>query len=247
LAWTDVFDNFGVKVVTNTDKNKAAYVIDAEQLKAINAAGLLPSANRPADPFRITIIGEARDSIVASYYHAERRSDPGRIPEPRIGRDFISTWLEPGDQVLIGNIGSQLFAARVNTDLAEAVFVSGVMRRTDPKVIRQKAKAVNGRPKAIPVTRYEFYRSPFVVQAVKNRSNGFCEMIGCVVPLFKKDDGLPYLEVHHITPLAEGGEDSLLNTAALCPKCHRELHHGADRLVKREALRAIISRKELVL
>lgn len=73
------------------------------------------------------------------------------------------------------------------------------------------------------------------------RADGKCEMPACTVHLFTRDDDVPYLEVHHITPLSEGGEDSLLNAAALCPKCHRELHHGKKRMDLRAVLASRIA------
>ncbi|HDR7378766.1 TPA: HNH endonuclease [Bacillus toyonensis] len=39
-------------------------------------------------------------------------------------------------------------------------------------------------------------------------------------------DGTPYLEVHHVVPLATGGEDSVENAVALCQNCHRKAHYG---------------------
>lgn len=53
----------------------------------------------------------------------------------------------------------------------------------------------------------------------------------------------PFLEVHHVVPLADGGVDELGNAAALCPMCHRELHFGRDRLKKRGKLAATIAAK----
>jgi len=43
---------------------------------------------------------------------------------------------------------------------------------------------------------------------------------------FKKTDGDPYLEVHHIKQLAKGGPDTAMNAVALCPNCHKEAHYG---------------------
>ncbi|WP_163591073.1 HNH endonuclease, partial [Klebsiella variicola] len=39
-------------------------------------------------------------------------------------------------------------------------------------------------------------------------------------------DGTPFLEVHHIEWLSNGGEDSVENAIALCPNCHRQAHFG---------------------
>jgi 5-methylcytosine-specific restriction protein A len=32
------------------------------------------------------------------------------------------------------------------------------------------------------------------------------------------------LECHHVVWLAEGGDDHIENTVALCPNCHRRMH-----------------------
>lgn len=42
-------------------------------------------------------------------------------------------------------------------------------------------------------------------------------------------DGLPYLEVHHVMPLACHGSDTPSNAVALCPNCHRRCHYAIDR------------------
>ena len=44
-----------------------------------------------------------------------------------------------------------------------------------------------------------------------------------IVKMFKKK-GVPYLETHHIIWLSKGEEDSVHNTVALCPNCHRKMH-----------------------
>ncbi|CAN0604767.1 unnamed protein product, partial [Ectocarpus sp. 12 AP-2014] len=45
----------------------------------------------------------------------------------------------------------------------------------------------------------------------------------------RRENGEPFLEVHHIIPLAESGHDAVENTMALCPNCHREAHFGNER------------------
>ena len=42
-------------------------------------------------------------------------------------------------------------------------------------------------------------------------------------------NGSPYLEVHHVIPLAEGGADAIWNAVAICANCHARCHHGRDR------------------
>lgn len=55
-----------------------------------------------------------------------------------------------------------------------------------------------------------------------SRANGNCQLCGIPAP-FNDSNGQPYLEVHHVVPLHNGGDDSLLNLVALCPNCHRKI------------------------
>lgn len=65
-----------------------------------------------------------------------------------------------------------------------------------------------------------------VVVEVLSRANGFCEDSGKEAPFKRRSDGSPYFEVHRVIPLSEGGFDTIDNTKALCPNCHREKHFG---------------------
>ena len=38
------------------------------------------------------------------------------------------------------------------------------------------------------------------------------------------ENGKPFLESHHIVWLSKGGEDTVENSTALCPNCHRKMH-----------------------
>ncbi|MEN6336977.1 MAG: HNH endonuclease signature motif containing protein [Phycisphaerales bacterium] len=60
------------------------------------------------------------------------------------------------------------------------------------------------------------------------RANGVCEACGCRAPFIRISDGTPYLEIHHILPLADGGDDTIENATALCPNCHRRAHYAGD-------------------
>ena len=59
------------------------------------------------------------------------------------------------------------------------------------------------------------------------RSLGICESCDTPAP-FTTRNGLPYLEVHHIIPLSEGGPDHPQNVAAVCPNCHRRTEKSQD-------------------
>ena len=86
-----------------------------------------------------------------------------------------------------------------------------------------------------------FVRDPNVIAWVLHMTDGTCEVCGCDAP-FVRPDGEPYLEVHHVLPLAAGGPDTVDNAVACCPNCHRQLHHAADKGEKRTELIARIER-----
>jgi len=71
-----------------------------------------------------------------------------------------------------------------------------------------------------------FNRNPYVVAEVLCRAKGFCEYCKQAAPFLRDADNSPYLEVHHIIPLSEGGDDTVENSIALCPNCHRMAHYG---------------------
>ena len=91
---------------------------------------------------------------------------------------------------------------------------------------RQKATG-NEKPRSKIVQSKEYERDPAVKAEVLDRAKGLCEY--CYKRPFLTYDREPYLEVHHIIPLSEGGPDTVKNTIALCPECHRAAHHAVDR------------------
>jgi Predicted restriction endonuclease len=103
----------------------------------------------------------------------------------------------------------------------------------DTRVKRLLRKPLAGTPKgqSAPLqstkTTVSYARDPLVKAWVLQKSEGKCE--GCFSPApFQNKDGGPYLEVHHIIKLAEGGPDTIENAVALCPNCHRRCHFGND-------------------
>jgi len=69
-------------------------------------------------------------------------------------------------------------------------------------------------------------RSTAIKLYAKKRANGICEGCNETAP-FETKSG-PYLEVHHLTRLADGGADLPQNVIALCPTCHRKAHYSLD-------------------
>lgn len=85
-----------------------------------------------------------------------------------------------------------------------------------------------------------YVRDPEVIAWVLLRAGGHCEACRGAAP-FLRSDGSPFLEVHHLRPLSEGGPDVVTNVVAVCPNCHRRLHHSSDRI----AYRRLVLKREI--
>jgi hypothetical protein len=243
--WQSAFENVAVKTVTFTDKDKGAYVPTLQQRAVLSAAGVEPGEGGDnATLITIEVFGDPEwDDLETSYYGAMRHG-AGRRPEIRMGRDFIH-WAEIGDDVALGNIGNQVYAWKVGSAQATITDVATKIAATaDEEDVLERARKAKGKPAKQARTVSDFKRNVAVVAGALARAEGSCEMPNCRVTLFHKDGGGPFLEVHHIVPLGEDGDDTLINAAALCPMCHRELHYGAQRFAKRKVLQAAIKAKE---
>lgn len=69
----------------------------------------------------------------------------------------------------------------------------------------------------------QYQRSEAVSEYAKRRANGHCDLCGQPAP-FTDRNGKPFLESHHIVWLSRDGDDSITDTVALCPNCHRKMH-----------------------
>jgi 5-methylcytosine-specific restriction endonuclease McrA len=91
---------------------------------------------------------------------------------------------------------------------------------------KERLSKASKKPEHEVVTAIVYRRNQDVVAEVLLRANGKCEDCGKDAPFKRRKNGEPYLEVHHIVPLSEDGDDTVDNAMALCPNCHREAHYG---------------------
>ena len=153
----------------------------------------------------------------------------------------------------VGGLGSSCFKSIENAGLAIVPRHEDQFDTNSPafrEKVRQRREIGfsdkpegNCNPRRHERTSHAYNRDEWVVAYVENRANGNCELCGKTAP-FKRFDGTAFLEVHHITPLAEGGEDTVDNAAAICPNCHRECHHGIEKDRLQLRLREIVSALE---
>ena len=89
--------------------------------------------------------------------------------------------------------------------------------------------AGNRYPQKISETRDIVERCEQVKKYTLLRANGQCQ--GCsnqTTPLLTDIQSV-FLEVHHVKFLRNSGPDTIDNTVALCPRCHKKAHHSHDR------------------
>jgi 5-methylcytosine-specific restriction enzyme A len=100
---------------------------------------------------------------------------------------------------------------------------------------RRAIEDANDRPERKEGRRSYIERSASVKAYVLKRAKGICESCDNPAP-FKRSNGEPYLEPHHTRRLADGGPDHPRWVGAVCPACHREIHHGQNGRTKNEEL-----------
>ncbi len=99
-----------------------------------------------------------------------------------------------------------------------------VIQKIPMQELEELARSSSKRNPEVRETKTKQYkRSAFVAAYAKRRAGQYCELCGETAPFLDRD-GNPYLEIHHVVWLSEGGADSIDNTVALCPNCHRKMH-----------------------
>lgn len=149
--------------------------------------------------------------------------------------------------IVIADLGQENIAQTISNFVQSvALFKSEVAASDESNLtddeLKKKAKAAQKKPKSSTTVSITFSRSQHVASYSKKRANGRCDLCRDAAP-FNDCSGLPYLECHHIVWLAHGGTDSIENTVALCPNCHKKMHILAKNedieKLKKMALRAI--------
>ncbi|RWM19649.1 MAG: HNH endonuclease [Mesorhizobium sp.] len=177
----------------------------AMQLARANRALANHSADGKAVLLFQTVAGGLRfvDEMVCEGYQIEQHADgAGEV------RDAIVFKLVPIDSINEEIGGAPDQAAQI-ADL------------------RQRAMNAATVPAAVQGVRTVYQRSRDVRDYVLRRAGTHCEGCEAHAP-FARRDGSPYLEPHHTRRLSDGGPDDPRYVIALCPTCHRRVHHGID-------------------
>jgi len=229
----NTFGDYGIKTVSATDINKSAYVPNIAQKRIFESFNINPIDRR--DDIVIKELFTGRE-LTMSYY-ATLRVGADRSPEPRMGLMDLISYLSVGDEILFTKDNENIFIYNLSNLIDDdTVNEENLYTQIDIGLLRERATNINARPTRVEQTISVFPRNSVLKAYVKVRSNYSCEMPGCDYTGFSKTDGSQYIEVHHVIPLSEGGEDNVNNTVALCPNCHRKLHYAGNK----EELRQIL-------
>ena len=112
----------------------------------------------------------------------------------------------------------------VNEVREEGYAQSTTRKPVSGKGLRKRSNNKRKVQKYLTVSVHE--RDPDVIAYALRRANGKCEICNQKAPFKRKKDNSDYLEVHHMIPLSEGGDDSIDNVVAACPNCHMQAHYG---------------------
>ncbi|WP_082342862.1 HNH endonuclease [Vulgatibacter incomptus] len=119
-----------------------------------------------------------------------------------------------------------------STESAEPTLDPGEMTASASDLLKQPPPPLQSIGQAFPAKiaappSEQLLRSPQVLAWVLREAAGRCECCGNPTP-FKRADGDPNLEVHHLRWLANDGRDTVPNAVAVCRTCHRLLHDAAE-------------------
>lgn len=194
-------------------------------------AGALSNRSGPSYEFRMSNISAVLDDLglpLLGGYPPRRNVGPSITAKLIV---MINDVWERHEVPETPTANPDTLAVRVRA--AKAKMVVGI-KKSPPPISPQSGVKVPG-------ISQRFIRDPNIIAWVLVNAKGHCESCKTPAP-FLREDGEPYLEVHHVRPLGEGGPDSVDNTIAVCPGCHRRFHHGADRRDFRRATLRSISR-----
>lgn len=143
----------------------------------------------------------------------------------------VKTYLENESIIVDSQNDEDLIQYNSNKRLNDEVILINVDKQKSFGVkafstVELKERAENNKSKVVTVKSLitkNYLRDSNVREYAKRLANGYCQLCGGKAP-FNDKYGNPYLETHHIIWLSNGGKDTIENTVALCPNCHRKMH-----------------------
>lgn len=193
----------------------------------------------------LRVVKSARYSELAGRFNRSAKAFEYRMQNisyvlTLLGRDWLPG-LKPAK-----NVGAHMAAAieLIIHDVERSAAAPVVSFECAVREKRGRYKAMppgNEAPTTRTVAVAQHLRDPAVKAWVLDDASGNCEACDTAAP-FEDVDGLPFLEVHHVRRLADGGSDTATNAVALCPNCHRAMHYSRDAKALAESLYLKVAR-----
>lgn len=169
---------------------------------------------------------------------AEYVAEFNRRPSFRPGDYSNNLWSRSYFVALVAAMLGKAGNSSRDTSVEEPELPSAKLERK-VRTLRKRGTAIvpmgQAKPERVGTTAVEFRRDPAVKAWVLEFADGTCELCNKPAP-FLDENADPFLELHHVQPLAEDGPDTIANAVALCPNCHRACHHSHRRVKLRARL-----------
>ena len=95
-------------------------------------------------------------------------------------------------------------------------------RRLSDKELLKRAICSRKSSGARKIISKNYEANVYVAELAKRRAEGICQLCEEQAP-FRDKKGNPFLIPYYVKRLAQGGEDNIENTVALCPNCHTKM------------------------
>ncbi|MDP3370839.1 MAG: HNH endonuclease signature motif containing protein [Brevundimonas sp.] len=192
-------------------------------LAAFRASADSQGKGTSAKRLRLSVVGSPLDGVTETVFARRLAGLPALANEVReIGRSFVEDGQVSGDD---GGLPVWTEPPTADPD-ALAASVRALRRKLKGRSAPKAPPPGSSGGRQIIGQTVRYVRDPNVIVWVLEAANGRCEVCEQPAP-FAREDGSPYLEVHHVRPLAEGGPDTVDNAVAACPNCHRALHYSS--------------------
>ncbi|MBU0472349.1 MAG: HNH endonuclease [Nanoarchaeota archaeon] len=152
---------------------------------------------------------QGRVELVANPYHEKQLDKDGKLRK---------VWMFP-----LKIIDGKVLSIKRDLLIAKQNQAEKRARKLSEKELLKRIKNLSKKAGCRTVSGNQYERNAYVAELARKRSNGVCQLCDSSAP-FKNKAGEPFLEVHHIIWLSRNGDDTIDNTVALCPNCHRRMH-----------------------
>lgn len=192
-----------------------------------------------------TALGKGYESgaILSRFYGA---SQP--LPDSEFGHDFLQLF-EAYDK-LVAKAGENPILLLPDAEEPFQAAVAEIAKRmTQPPEVPSGKLPPRG--SHLSKSRKHWRRDPFMAAAALVNANYQCELDKSHTTFLSRATNQNFVEAHHLVPMAHQPNyqyslDVPENIVALCPTCHRKIHHGLSSERKKMATRLLKQRLSLL-